>query len=401
MAHIGLISCASKKRATSARSMDLYDSALFAKARAFVEQYCDYWFILSAKHGLLVPDHIINPYEETLKTKSALERQEWSQHVWQALCSYLSSGDKVTILAGERYREYLVPRLATHGCLVCVPLQGMGIGRQLQWLTQQVSKPNRKRDIERFYACLHKLEHGLGGKRLMRDCTAQQGWPARGVYLFFEPNEVRSTSMEHRVVRVGTHGVSRGSKATLWNRLRTHRGTREGLGNHRSSVFRLHVGAALLSRDDITSMTSWGFGQNATSDIRMAEETLERRVSDYIGSMSLLWLAIDDEPGPSSDRAYIERNLIGMLVGREGTLDPPTSHWLGSFSPDHRIRKSGLWNLDFLDHIYSPECLGVIEEYVSITLKEKNSAGCSIAPSDWYSNERQRIFHKQLPLFEE
>ena len=229
--------------------------------------------------------------------------------------------------------------------------------------------------------------------------TGQQEWPKSGVYFFFEPGELRKSTSEYRVVRVGTHGVSRGSKATFWNRLRTHRGTGDGVGNHRSSIFRLHVGAAISARDPEVMFASWGVGQTADAKLRKAEEHLERKVSAHIGAMSVLWLAIEDEASPSSDRAYIERNLIGILVGEAGTVDIPSGGWLGRSSPDERIRNSGLWNLNFLSYAYMPECLDMLDEYVSITLGELPRPTHSLAPERWYANERAGVPRNQLSLF--
>ncbi len=399
MSHIGLISCVSKKRATAAQAKDLYGSALFTKSREFVERRCDSWFILSAKYGLVEPSEVVEPYDETLNTKTRMERDEWAEGVWRSLRERLRPDDQVTILAGERYRKQLLPLLAAHGCHVDVPMQGLGIGRQLQWLSRQLAQPHRERDLERLYQALRKLESGVDGKRLMSACTAQQGWPKSGVYFFFEPGEVRNGTTEPRVVRVGTHGVSRGSKATLWNRLRTHRGTGDGAGNHRGSIFRLHVGAALSAKDPSVKVSTWGEGQTADTKIREAEEDLEQKVSMHLGAMHVLWLAIEDDAGPASDRAYIERNLIGLLTGKSGPADPPSKNWLGRFSPDERIRNSGLWNLDFLDYAYSRECLDVLEEYVCITVGQKPRPCEPIAPDDWYAKERKGVSHNQLSLF--
>ena len=138
MAHIGLISCVRQKQEASARAMDMYGSTLFKKSRAYVEQRCDLWFIMSAKYGLVAPDRVIERYEMTLNTMPLLKRLEWSQRVWLDLRSHLSPGDKVTILAGERYRKHLILLLENYGCQVHVPLQGMAIGKQLQWLSQQI-----------------------------------------------------------------------------------------------------------------------------------------------------------------------------------------------------------------------------------------------------------------------
>ncbi len=389
MAIVGLISCVSRKRNFAAQAQDLYDSALFAKAKDYVQAHSDRWFILSAKYGLVSPDQVIEPYEETLNTKTRAEREQWASNVWVQLSANLRNGDRVIILAGERYREFLVPKIIAMGCTVDVPMEGLGIGRQLQWLSQRSANPHREFELERLYKILSKLETGLNGRRLMSECSGQHSWPRSGVYLFYEPGEFRLGSSEPRVVRVGTHGVSQGSKSTLWTRLRTHRGAANGLGNHRGSIFRLHVGAALIAREPGLAVPSWGRSQVADSEIRKQEEHLERAVSQHIGSMGVLWLSVQDEAGPASDRAYLERNLIGLLVGQSAPADMPSSQWLGLFSPDERIRQSGLWNLDFLNYSYSSEFLEVLDEYVSVTIGCIPQPQESIAPRDWYRNAKK------------
>src|SRR5688572_17482459 len=107
--------------------------------------------------------------------------------------------------------------------------------------------PHRRADLDRLYRLLSELDDRVGGSRLLRDSVARSGWPARGVYFFFEPGEVREDGRIPRVVRVGTHAVSTGSKTTLWARLASHRGRTAGGGNHRASVFRRHIGSALLA----------------------------------------------------------------------------------------------------------------------------------------------------------
>ncbi len=388
MAHIGLVACVGKKRPHAAPAQELYDSALFDKSRQFVSRRCDRWFILSAKHGLLEPTAVVEPYEETLNGKTSEERRAWARRVWTALRRRLRPGDRVTILAGKNYREFLCPFLAEYGCRVEVPLRGLRIGQQLQWFSRQ-SSPRRWQDVQRLYRSLRVLESAVGGKRLMADCHGRLPWPQSGVYFLFEPGEVRSDARELRIVRVGTHRVSRGAKSTLWERLRAHRGTARGGGNHRGSVFRLHVGAAIAAKEPAVGVASWGCGKTPTAAARRAEKELERRVSAHIATMSLLWLAVEDEAGPMSDRAYLERNLIGLLAGGKGPADPPSAGWLGRFSPQRRIRTSGLWNLDHLDHAYRPEFLDVLHEYVLITIGKRARPGGSIAPCNWQDEQRQ------------
>ena len=105
-------------------------------------------------------------------------------------------------------------------------------------------------ELDRFYSLLARLGSVPLQGGALAAYTGRSRWPTRGVYFFQEPGEHRKGYQDvPRIVRVGTHAVSANSKATLWNRLRTHRGDRAGDGSHRSSVFRLHVGAALLARD--------------------------------------------------------------------------------------------------------------------------------------------------------
>ena len=136
MAHLGLISCVKSKGPKATEAKDLYDSALFAKSRKFVEQRCDSWFILSAKYGLVEPVMVIEPYEDTLNKKSRRERDEWADRVWAVLRQRLNPGDQVTVLAGKRYREKLMPLITAHGCQVDVPMEGLSFGRQLRWLNE-------------------------------------------------------------------------------------------------------------------------------------------------------------------------------------------------------------------------------------------------------------------------
>jgi hypothetical protein len=92
------------------------------------------WFILSAKHGLLSPDEVIAPYEQTLNRLSVMERRAWAEMVKNRLVSVVMPEDRVVILAGARYREFLMPTLELLAARVEIPMEGMRIGEQLSWL---------------------------------------------------------------------------------------------------------------------------------------------------------------------------------------------------------------------------------------------------------------------------
>jgi hypothetical protein len=93
-------------------------------------------FILSAKHGLLHPDTVIEPYEQTLKRMRADEREAWAHDVLGALRQNCDlERDQFVFLAGEPYRRDLVPHIKHYA----VPMDGLSFGRQLQWLQERVA----------------------------------------------------------------------------------------------------------------------------------------------------------------------------------------------------------------------------------------------------------------------
>ena len=131
MADICLVACASAKLPHAAAARDLYDSALFKKSRAYAERGFDGWYVLSAKHGLVAPDVVLDPYNLTLNSLGIAARRGWAGRVMGDLRSRLKAGDRVTFLAGKRYREFLEEPLRAMGVDVRVPLEGLRIGEQL------------------------------------------------------------------------------------------------------------------------------------------------------------------------------------------------------------------------------------------------------------------------------
>ena len=199
---------------------------------------------------------------------------------------------------------------------------------------------------------------------------AGSGWPGAGVYFFSEPGEVRADAVTPRVTRIGTHGL-RPSRSTLWGRLAQHRGSvggaRPGGGNHRGSIFRRHVGDALLNSGiggDAVRAT-WGAGQTAPASVMASEYELERAVSTVIGAMSVLWLPVDDPPDATSARGVVESGTIALLsnVGRS-PIDPPSADWLGRHASRREIVESGLWNVRHVTESPSRQVLDVIDTWI-------------------------------------
>ena len=132
MKKIILISCVSKKRSISTEAKDLYISPLFKlNLKYAIQLNPSSIYILSAKYGLLNLEDQVEPYEQTLNRMKVNERREWSKRVLEQLGHVTSlQDDQFTFLAGSRYRQFLVPHLKH----VKIPLEGLGIGYQLQKL---------------------------------------------------------------------------------------------------------------------------------------------------------------------------------------------------------------------------------------------------------------------------
>lgn len=137
MRRIVLISCVSRKLSRSAPARELYVSPLFKFNLAYAATLRpDAIYILSAKHGLLAPSTVVAPYNETLNTKKDAEIRTWAEKVLNDLDKEADTkNDEFIFLAGERYRRHLVPALAH----VQIPLEGLGLGRQLEFLKRALA----------------------------------------------------------------------------------------------------------------------------------------------------------------------------------------------------------------------------------------------------------------------
>jgi cytoplasmic iron level regulating protein YaaA (DUF328/UPF0246 family) len=110
---------------------DLYISTWFRKARAYVERRGHQWFILSAKYGLIGPDEVIAPYDETLIRMPASGRRLWGARVIEAMDREIEADTPLIVLAGQNYRDPIWPVIAHRAS---IPMEGLGIGAQLAWL---------------------------------------------------------------------------------------------------------------------------------------------------------------------------------------------------------------------------------------------------------------------------
>jgi len=135
---IGLVGCVKSKRQHPSPARDMYTSPMFRGRMRAVELGCDTWFVLSAKHGLLDPSEVIEPYDVALKNLPSDARRAWSRKVLGALLDRFGdlSGKVFEIHAGSAYRDNgLVSGLKAAGATVENPTEGLNRGQQLAFYT--------------------------------------------------------------------------------------------------------------------------------------------------------------------------------------------------------------------------------------------------------------------------
>lgn len=128
---VGLLACCSKKDNIKTNAVNLYKSSLFIKSMNYLKKRCNKIYILSAKYGLLELNEEIEPYNVTLNKMNKQERIAWTNMVLKQLKSKTNLvKDNFIIIAGIKYREELLKHLNNYS----IPTQGLGLGRQLQFL---------------------------------------------------------------------------------------------------------------------------------------------------------------------------------------------------------------------------------------------------------------------------
>lgn len=160
-------------------------------------------------------------------------------------------------------------------------------------------------------------------------------FPDDGIYLFFEEGETVSWRNQQvpRLVRVGTHNKD----GRFPSRIRQHYGHVNSLrGNKNGSVFRKHVGSALLRKSDLQDprLEQW-LGQRGGSFPEVEEEVSQTLRENFTFSC----VCVDE----AADRLALERGLIALLA--QYSPWKPSENWLGLHAANKKIRECGLWNV--------------------------------------------------------
>lgn len=147
---IALIACSKKKVSWRTTAMVLYRGAIFNRSLrvAMTDPEYDKVFILSAKHGLLLLDDELDPYDQTLTEMNHGEHVEWAMRVEARLRDLLGEGacfdHEYVVFGGEAYWCLLRAGLRKVRCAWPEGLKGCG--GVLRWLKEEEGHAKCRRE---------------------------------------------------------------------------------------------------------------------------------------------------------------------------------------------------------------------------------------------------------------
>lgn len=136
MSDIILVGCVQQKLDRQAPAADLYTSPLFRKRRAYAEATGKPWAILSALHGLVMPETPLYPYDFGMDRHGPVSARRWALHVVYELDLWVGTANNqlVEVHAGAAYVEPLQRAFRGDGAFTMLtPMKGLQIGQQLAW----------------------------------------------------------------------------------------------------------------------------------------------------------------------------------------------------------------------------------------------------------------------------
>lgn len=141
---IVLVGCARAKHPVPGPARSLYTSRSFRNRRLIAQKWGEEWFILSAEHGLVLPDEWLAPYDLNLSQTDSSYRRAWGDWVVARLerVTHRAGGlrdAKVLVLAPKAYAEAVRDRLRAVGAVVLEPLAGLTQGFQAQWYSHHAA----------------------------------------------------------------------------------------------------------------------------------------------------------------------------------------------------------------------------------------------------------------------
>ena len=177
--------------------------------------------------------------------------------------------------------------------------------------------------------------------------------PENGIYFFYEKGQTWGHGgNQPRIVRIGTHRDgnfrSRIAEHFLLDAAKMNFDATKS-PPHDRSIFRKHLGRALLNRDHSSYLTVWNIdfmkreNRERYAHLRDVEE--ERRVESEVTRLiredfSFRFIVMEGQTERMGHEG-LEARLIGTVAGCGGCR--PSPDWLGQHSPVNEVKQSGLW----------------------------------------------------------
>ena len=328
MKTIYLLSCCKQKLSHPAKADHLYQSTGFKKSLRYAQsKNPDAIFILSAKHHVVALDEVLEPYDVCLSINPMEEPKTWAEKCLTQLGTEFNlKEDKFIILAGNDYYRNLIGlgKIENYE----FPLKGLSQGYRLQWFDEHIIPQE-----EALCDMIHKYVNELPRYSYPFDSSKL---PDNGVYVCFEKGEKYKNW--NRIVRVGTHTGDN----NLPSRLEQH-----FISNNKDrSIFIKNIGRALLNKSNDSFLDDWNIDlttkaakEKYLSKIDMNKiHEIEKQASEYLrDNFSFVVLPIDTK----EERLSYEAFLIRAISSNKGCK--PSKNWLGLYSPEKKIRESGMW----------------------------------------------------------
>ena len=157
--------------------------------------------------------------------------------------------------------------------------------------------------------------------------------PTNGIYFFYEDGELLADEHkgEMRIVRVGTHRVDGRFRDRINNHYK---------GNKNSSIFRKHLGGALIRKRNLDDNLLKQWLRQDTPTFREIENEVSNILKKHF---RFKCIAVEN----SNERLALEEQLIATLSRCPKCL--PSEYWLGRYAENELIRESGLWNTQHIN----------------------------------------------------
>ena len=190
--------------------------------------------------------------------------------------------------------------------------------------------------------------------------TPNSELPENGVYFFYEDNEFyeHDNKRQKRIVRVGTHRVD----GRFRSRINNHYS-----GDKNSSVFRKHIGGALMRKRKPTDSRIKQWLEQDTPTFKEIEIEVSRVLKN---NFSFKCVPVKDR----EERLELEEQLIATLS--KCPICTPSKNWLGRYAQSDLIRKSGLWNTQYVfsNSIITDNAIKRLKELVNESNNKKKRA---------------------------